>query len=175
MSDSAELAQTVERVRVFVDYWNLQLTANERLGRDFTPDWGRIPRWLGVDAVRLAIGDASLPLRLDGLNVYASYNPASAADRRFRAWASNFLDRAPSVQVLCKARKPRDAPRCQACHRPIDVCPHCSADIAGTVEKGVDVNAKMRLVGSTPLDVAVGAEKKDVAEYLKQHGGKSGF
>jgi hypothetical protein len=158
VSDSAELLQTVERVRVFVDYWNLQLTANERLGRDFTPDWRRIPRWLGVDAVRLSIGDASLPLRLDGLNVYASYNPASAADRRFKGWATNFLDRVPGVRVLCKARKPRYAPRCQACHRPIDVSPHCSASVAGTVEKGVDVaiaTDMIRLAWEESYDYAV--------------------
>jgi len=46
--------------------------------------------------------------------------------------------------------------------------------VKALIEKGADVNAKMRLVGSTPLDVAVGAEKNDVAEYLKQHGGKPG-
>lgn len=38
VGDSAEVVQPVERVRVFVDYWNLQLSANERLGRNFMPD-----------------------------------------------------------------------------------------------------------------------------------------
>lgn len=46
--------------------------------------------------------------------------------------------------------------------------------VKALVEKGVDINAKT-LVGSTPMDDAAGAEKKDVAEYLKQRGGRSGF
>ena len=139
MTDTAEFLQPVERVRVFVDYWNLQLGASEKLGRKFKPDWKRIPQWLGVDAVRLAVGDPKLPLRLDGLTAYISYNPASEADRKFKTWASNFLDRVPSVQVVCKERKPRYAPQCQTCHQAIAVCPHCGTAMAGTVEKGVDV------------------------------------
>lgn len=102
MAESADVVQSIERVRVFVDYWNLQLGARERLKRNFQPDWRRIPQWLGTDAVRLAIGDPSLPLRLGGLTCYMSYNPASEADRKFKTWASNFLDRVPSVQVVCK-------------------------------------------------------------------------
>ena len=110
MGDSVEYVQPVERVRVFVDYWNLQLGARDKLKRNFQPDWKRIPQWLGVEAVRLAVGDPNLVLRLEGLNAYLSYKPASEADRKFKTWASNFLDRVPSVQVICKERKPRYAP-----------------------------------------------------------------
>ena len=141
------------------------------------PDWRRIPQWLGVAAVRLAVGDPALRLRMDGLNAYMSYNPASAADRKFKTWASNFLDRVPSVQVICKERKPRYAPQCQSCHQPITVCPHCSAAMAGTVEKGVDVaiaTDMIRLAWEESYDYAVlvssDADYVPAVEFLNSKG-----
>jgi predicted RNase H-like HicB family nuclease len=141
------------------------------------PDLRRIPQWLGVDAVRLAVGDATLSLRLDGLVAYASYNPASEADRCFRTWASNFLDRVPSVNVVCKERKPRYAPRCQACHQTITECPHCGATTAGTVEKGVDVaiaTDMIRLAWEESYDYAVlvssDADHVPAVEFLNSKG-----
>lgn len=175
--DPVEVVHPIERVRVFVDYWNLQLSATEKLGRKFKPDWKRIPQWLGVDAVRLAVDDPDLPLRLDGLNAYLSYNPASEADRRFKTWASNFLGRVPSVQVICKERKPRYAPRCQSCHEPIEICPHCGATVAGTVEKGVDVaiaTDMIRLAWEESYDYAVlvssDADYIPAVEFLNSKG-----
>lgn len=177
MSDAVEVVQHVERVRVFVDYWNLQLGAREKLGRNFMPDWKRIPQWLGVDAVRLAVGDPNLALRLEGLNAYLSYNPASEADRKFKTWASNFLDRVPSVQVICKERKPRYAPSCQSCHQAVETCPHCGATMAGTVEKGVDVaiaTDMIRLAWEESYDYAVlvssDADYVPAVEFLNSKG-----
>ncbi|MHB0978970.1 MAG: NYN domain-containing protein [Thermoleophilia bacterium] len=177
MSDTVQLVRPIERVRVFVDYWNFQLSASEMLGRNFRPDWKRIPQWLGVDAVRLAVGDPTLALRLDGLAAYMSYNPASEADRRFKTWASNFLDRVPSVQVVCKERKPRYAPQCQQCHQAIIECPHCGAAMAGTVEKGVDVaiaTDMIRLAWEESYDYAVlvssDADYVPAVEFLNSKG-----
>jgi len=44
VTEAVEAAHPVERVRVLVDYWNLQLGAGEKLGRNFMPDWRRIPQ-----------------------------------------------------------------------------------------------------------------------------------
>ena len=177
MADAVEVSRPVERVRVFVDYWNLQLGAREKLKRNFKPDWKRIPQWLGTDAVRLAIGDPNLPLRLDGLSCYMSYNPASEADRKFKTWASNFLDRVPSVQVICKERKPKYAPQCQACHQAIETCPSCGEAMAGTVEKGVDVaiaTDMIRLAWEESYDYAVlvssDADYVPAVEFLNSKG-----
>jgi len=177
VADSLEPARPFERVRVFVDFWNLQLSANDRLGHEFAGDWRRLPSWLGVDAVRLAVCDPSLPVRLDGLNAYISYNPASEADRKLKGWASNFLDRLPGVQAICKERKPRYAPRCQSCHRVIETCPYCSARIAGTVEKGVDVaiaTDMIRLAWEESYDYAVlvssDADYVPAVEFLTSKG-----
>jgi hypothetical protein len=177
MIDATSYGAPIQRVRVFVDYWNLQLTASERLGRDFRSDWRRIPSWLGVDAVRLAVGDPELALRMDGVLVYVSYNPRSAVDRRFKHWTTDFLDRVPGVQVVCKERIARKPPQCAACHRLVTECPHCGETLRGTVEKGVDVaiaTDMIRLAWEEAYDWAVlvssDADFVPAVEFLNSKG-----
>jgi len=40
----------LQKVRVFVDFWDFQLSANDVAGRSFRPDWRVLSRWLGVEA-----------------------------------------------------------------------------------------------------------------------------
>jgi hypothetical protein len=152
------------RVRVFVDYWNLQLSLNEReaaatrtprAAARFKLDWRAVGPWLAAkacDAASIARAHHSF----DGVIIYASYNPAS--DASFRKWATTWLNRQPGVQVQCLERKPRSVLRCPSCHELVDTCPHCSNKIVSTVEKGVDTliaTDMIRLAWENAFDLAV--------------------
>jgi hypothetical protein len=74
------------RIRIFVDYWNLQLTMNEQKGSTFRFDWTRLPRWLTERAADLChLAHASY----EGMHVYSSYNPDSLKDLNHKRWAQN--------------------------------------------------------------------------------------
>ena len=90
-------APSGNRVRVFVDFWNLQITMNNRIaqtspGSRFRFDWARLPRWLASVGADIC-GHA--PESYEGAHVYASWNPYSEGDRRLRDWMLDWLDRQP--------------------------------------------------------------------------------
>jgi len=62
----------LQRVRVFVDFWNFQLSANDVVGRSFRLDWSTLSRWLGVEAAALISGVAASDLQFEGSTVYLS-------------------------------------------------------------------------------------------------------
>ena len=128
----------LQRVRVFVDFWNFQLSANDVLGRSFRPDWTTLSRWLGVEAAAMISGVAASGLQFEGCTVYLSVGNG-ASDVRLREWATRFLDRVAGVSVVLKERVKKRPPVCQICHRPVGTCCHCSAPLSLTEEKGVDV------------------------------------
>lgn len=140
------ISRETPRIRVFIDYWNLQLTLNEKeaksAGADsndvrFKVDWRRLPQWLANKAAETA----GIPkFTFEGAIIYASYNPKTDEGRGFNKWATSWLNRQPGIQVQCRTRQPRTATRCTTCHAPILKCPRpeCGAVIIGTVEKGVD-------------------------------------
>jgi uncharacterized LabA/DUF88 family protein len=173
------------RVRVFVDFWNFQLTLDglERtsrsdLGFRFPIDWQK----LGPVLAREACGVASIPDHsFDGVIVYASYNPKTETDRKFYSWATNWLDRQPGVNVECLERRPKSLPRCPICHREISICPHsdCGQAIVATVEKGVDTYIAtdlIRLAWEEAYDVAVlvssDSDLVPAVKFLNQKGRK---
>lgn len=121
-------------VRIFVDFWNFQLTLNQIAGPDYRLDWSMLADWLTREASSLT----QQPLRCDGLNVYLSSDPRSEKDRRLAQWATNILDRFPGVRVIVKERRAKAPPCCPTCHQAITVCPHCAQSLIGTVEKGID-------------------------------------
>lgn len=90
--------QSVTRVRVFVDYWNFQLTfngleASER-GLDdyrFKIAWAGLGSWLAQKACESIRIDPK-GYSFDGVIIYASYNPQTAEGRGFRKWATTWLD-----------------------------------------------------------------------------------
>jgi len=127
-----------QRVRVFVDFWNFQLSANDVLGRSFSPDWNTLSRWLGVEAAALISGVAESDLQFEGSTVYLSVGKG-AGDARLREWATRFLDRVAGVTVVLKERVKKHPPVCQSCHRPVSACCHCGIPLSLTEEKGVDV------------------------------------
>ncbi len=148
--------QQVPRVRVFVDYWNFQLTLNEVTGDNrFKVDWRGLGPWLANKACQaMGIGDHSF----DGVIIYGSYNPRNEEGRKHRKWMKTWLDRQPGVAVHCLERKPKACPKCPSCHGVISDCPHCGEPINATVEKGVDTyiaTDMIRLAWEGAFDLAV--------------------
>ena len=96
----------------------------------------------------------------EGVYIYTSFNPASSEDKKFKKWATTWLDRQPGVNVQIRERKRKALPRCRVCHREITHCPHdeCKQPIIATVEKGVDtllVTDLIRLAVANSYDSAV--------------------
>lgn len=153
---------TRSRIRLFVDFWNFQLTLNEkeRLGIGqtdvrFPIDWLAFPKVaVGKAAAILDVVDFSY----EGTIVYVSYNPRSSEDRSFHNWLTTWLDRQPGIQVVVRERQPKAPVRCPTCHQPITVCPHCQTFMKPTSEKGIDtaiVTDMIRLAWEDAHDVSV--------------------
>jgi len=141
VSNPQATAATVSRVRVFVDYWNFQLSLNDReaqlRGLDdyrFKVNWKGLGPWLAQKACTVA-GVANHSF--DGVIIYTSYDPAQEGGA-FRHWVTTWLDRQPGVNVQARERRPRAHLKCPACHQRMTDCPHCKKPIKSTVEKGVD-------------------------------------
>lgn len=161
VSNSPVSSPSAPRMRVFVDFWNLQLTFNEKEAKAkgtpvaterFPIDWLRFPRIITTEAAKLL----GTPCAYEGTAIYTSYNKKT--DKKFFRWATDWLDRQPGIQVTCSERQPKRPPKCPSCHKPIEACPHCSEPVLGTVEKGVDtaiVTDMIRLAWETAYEVAV--------------------
>lgn len=119
------------RILVFVDYWNLQLSIQERHGGTYSFDWTKLPGWLCQRAADVATLKNSSYLRT---RHYASYDPAG--NGKLKGWMTSFLDRQPGVQVTLKARRRKKHPKCPSCHQPVTECPKCSAPFTRTEERG---------------------------------------
>jgi len=171
----------VLRFRIFVDFWNLQITLNERVaaaektpGARFDIDWRKLPTCLFDEAARI-IGASSA--RYDGTIVYTSNDPKSPAGKNHRKWATTWLDIQPGIQVQCFERQRKKQPKCQACRKIIAECPHCHQPLAGTTEKGVDTaiaTDMIRLAWESAYEVAVlassDADLVPAVQFLDQRG-----
>ena len=122
----------MDRVRIFIDFWNFQLSLNQ-YHPDYRLDWGKLPDVLARASVR-----PGGSCRYEGTIVFASFDPNRPQDRRLRHWLLNTLDAFPGFQVFLCERKPARAPHCPNCDRDILMCPHCEAVLRRSVEKGVD-------------------------------------
>jgi uncharacterized LabA/DUF88 family protein len=163
---SSESGATGPRICVFVDYWNLQLTLNECVGKlkgddNFRAkiDWRGIGPLFAQEAANV-IGGVGAPHSYDGTYVFTSFNPNTDEGKKYKNWANTWLDRQPGLHVDARERKPKALPKCPSCYRPITHCPRneCGQPIVQTVEKGVDtllVTDLIRLAVSNTYDVAV--------------------
>lgn len=137
MADDAAANRSRPRVRVFIDFWNFTLTMKD-IDPSLQVDWSTLGPALARAAVTRV--DAAAAGDYQGLNVYGSYDPNGAADRRLHNWATTVVARFPGVSVsFVQRQKKRYPPRCPVCHSDVTSCPSCNADMRGTEEKGVDV------------------------------------
>ena len=143
------------RVRVFIDFWNFQLSLNQD-GSRFRPDWKILGNLLAHEALQKI--DKTARLVYQGVNVYGSYGE-NEPDLKLRKWAVNTLARMTGVQVeMLPRQRKRRGPACPTCHNVVSTCPACGADMRGTEEKGVDTHiatAMISLAWTDNYDAAV--------------------
>lgn len=145
--------------RIFVDFWNFQLTWNDHSGGQKC-DWTALPRTV-IEAGRdcLASVGQTGALELEETLLYASVDPANHNDVRLKGWLTNFLDRRPSWRVNIRER--RAQPRslyCRHCQTTTERCPSCRERYIGKPEKGVDsaiVTDLLSLAWQNAFDVAI--------------------
>ncbi len=144
------------RIYLFVDFANLELTMRDHAGPGFRFDWSVFPEWL----VREAAGLVQLQSwSYEAVSVYVSYDPSNPNSGRFREWTRTTLNRMPGVHVIEKERRRRlRPPRCPHCHNDIQTCPTCGREPRGMQEKGIDtqiVTDMIKLAWEDAYDVAV--------------------
>ncbi len=162
------------RVRVFLDYWNYELSMRTAEKR-FKTDWGKIGPVLVEAAAKIV--KSARPTEFQGLNFYGSYG-LTEKEGRFNQWATNFVNTQPGVSVhMVRRQKKRAHPKCPMCHYSIKICPKCKADTRGTEEKGIDVRMAtdmVKLAWEDNYDVAVLVSSDEdfvpVAEFLEDRG-----
>ena len=143
-----------QKTRVFIDFWNLQLTIKDHTPPTYRLDWQKISPLL----VREASTILNAQLRFDGTTVYVSYNPRAPQDKALINWCTNTLDHFPGIRVVAKERKDRNAPTCPNCHQLVTNCPHCNLPMKRTIEKGIDtaiVTDMISLAWENVCDVAI--------------------
>jgi hypothetical protein len=83
------------RIKVFVDYWNLQLLVNQVQKEDrVSLDWQNLGEWLGKQA---SIKAKITTYNYEGTNIYTSYNPKKEKESYYK-WITNWLNRQPGIQ-----------------------------------------------------------------------------
>ena len=105
------------RVRVFVDFWNFDISMRNRgfYADDYSVDW----RELGPCLSRAAgqIVNPGLPSSYQGMNVYGSYDDARQGDVPLRNWMRNTVSKFPGVSpVMVPRQRRREGPKCPRCH-----------------------------------------------------------
>ena len=166
------------RVIVFVDFWNFQLTINNRVP-GFRIDWKTLGPVTAQEALNVV--DSNAQLAYQGMNVYGSYSETSKGDEALRHWASGTLSRFPGVQVAMIPRQRKSTgPRCPACHGEVKECPACGSDMRGSEEKGVDTRIatdmiKLAWVDNYDVAVLLSADRDfvPVVEFLSTRGIKT--
>lgn len=129
------MAQT--RVRIFVDFWNFQLSWN---------DYHRVPGKPGIIPIpweealpKATVAKVAPDAVYVGTHVYASIDPNNPKDRGLNRFL-HAMDGFPGYNVTKKERRPGSPPKCnhEACRRVISECPFCKNRLTRTVEKGID-------------------------------------
>jgi len=175
------------KICVFIDYWNFQLTLNERIGEKIgNPEvrikiaWRDLGPILAKEACKVLACDPNTA-SYEGCYIYTSFNPSTAEGKKFKNWVITWLDRQPGVNVQLRERKPKALPRCPICHREISHCPHagCGQPIVATVEKGIDTLVAtdlIRLGTTNSYDAAVlaslDADMVPAVEFVQSSGKK---
>ncbi|MEU9887880.1 NYN domain-containing protein [Sphaerisporangium sp. NPDC051011] len=148
---------TARRIRIFIDFWNFQLSWNSNMGPKQC-DWRALPPTVvgSAASVLTAVGLTD-PVDLEETLLYASVDPVS--DARLRNWLTGTIERLPSWRVSIRER--RSQPRhvhCRNCGAVTTACPTCDQPYRARLEKGVDaaiVTDMLSLAWQDAYDVAV--------------------
>lgn len=160
------------RVRIFVDFWNFQLTWNER-SEGQRCDWPRLPTLLCAEASNILSVSNLGQLELEETRVYAGYE--AGRESKLKAWLDGFLDRQPGIRVFTSERHWRQRPiHCRACAKEHDTCPACGSPLGRAAEKTTDAKIVTDLMGlawegAYDAAILVSADKDFVptVEYLQ--------
>jgi hypothetical protein len=132
------------KVKIFIDFWNFQLSWNEYHANLGASSPIKIPWDKGLPQVLLSkVGD---DCDYVGTHVYASINPKKRTDRGLNSFLQ-IMNTFEGYQVSVKQRRPAKPVRCnnEGCRKEILSCPHCSKELIRTVEKGVDTTIAIEL------------------------------
>jgi uncharacterized LabA/DUF88 family protein len=164
------------RVRIFVDFWNLQIQWNELHQKAGAKDRIAIP-WKDLPQVLCAEVSKGQPIKFTGVAVYASINPTSPKDRGLNNYLHHVLASYTGYSVIVKERKPRKTIRCQEenCKAPVTSCPSCKVPLKGTSEKGIDaaiITDLLSLAFDDNYDIAIlisgDADYAPAVEYIQK-------
>lgn len=148
---------TARRTRIFIDFWNFQLSWNATMNPK-NCDWRALPAAV-LKASSSVLGTVGLtdPLDLEETLLYASVDPVGEA--ALRGWLTGTIERLPSWRVSIRDRRPQ--PRrihCRNCRSTTSACPNCHQQYVAKPEKGVDaaiVTDMLSLAWQETYDVAV--------------------
>jgi hypothetical protein len=127
------------RVRLFIDFWNLQLNWNNFHWKIGATAIVPIP-WKELSQLLCSEIGQGQPVKFTGTRVYASIDPSNPKDKKLTTWLHHTLASFTGYSIEVKERKPRKAIHCQDenCRALIKICPECKTPLKGTVEKGID-------------------------------------
>ncbi len=133
------------RVRIFVDFWNFQLTWTERSG-GLKCDWTKLASVLCQEASSVLSAANLAGLSLEETRVYAGYE--AGRENNLKAWLHNFLDRQAGIRVFTSERHWREHPvHCRSCNMEHPKCPSCGAPFGRAAEKTTDARIVTDLIG----------------------------
>lgn len=166
------------KVKIFIDFWNLQINWNEYHNKLGATAPVNIP-W-GDKLSSVLVGKAGSGAEYSGTHVYASINRRSGKDRTLNSFLQT-MDLLPGYKVIVKERKPAKPIRCnnEGCREKITHCPHCYKELKRTIEKGVDTSIAIELfhyaidnVYDTAVLISDDADFVPAVEYIQRRGNR---
>ena len=121
--------------RLFVDFWNFQLTWNKRAQQPC--NWRLLPQVLVSKAREVLTSQGLGSVNLHETRVYASWEPGR--ETKLKGWLDSFLDKQPGFVVNVKERHWRKkAIHCRSCDAEQELCGTCNQPLGRAAEKMVD-------------------------------------
>lgn len=135
-----------ERVRIFIDFWNFQISWNQFHEKRGNPKEDSRISWETV-LPKVLVARANPGGLYSGTHVYASTDPDRPGGLGRFLHAMDGFD---GYNVVVKERRPTTpGVRCNACKVHTRECPSCGALLRRTVEKGIDATLLTDLIRST--------------------------
>jgi hypothetical protein len=125
------------RVRIFIDFWNLQIQWNRTHAKLGTVGLVQIP-WKDLPGILTAEATPGQQVKYAGCQVYASIDEEGGKDTGLSNWLQHVLSSYPGYSVEVKKRKLKANVKCSECRSEIATCPKCNKPMRQTSEKGID-------------------------------------